>query len=137
MSGTATARGGAAIAVLRLLGAALLLAIAGIHLYLWSRGYAGIDVIGPGFLAQTVLGVGGALLLLVSPPRLLTAATVLCALFAAGSLAALLWSTFAPGGLFGFVESTAATLWWETLWVEVAAVVVLTALAVLAVRRPR
>jgi hypothetical protein len=38
---------GAAVGVLRLLGAALLLGLAGIHLYLWQAGYDGIAVIGP------------------------------------------------------------------------------------------
>ena len=47
-----------------------------------------------------------------------------------GSLAALLISTTV--GLFGFVETTTATLWWETLWVEIAAIVVLGALFVAA-----
>jgi hypothetical protein len=37
--------------------------------------------------------------------------------------------------LFGFVETTTATLWWETFWVEVAAIVVLAALALLTGRR--
>ena len=128
-----TSRTGVAIALLRLAGAALLAAIAVIHVDLWRQGYSNIDVIGPAFLVQAVLGAGGALLLLVAPPRLVTWAAVLCAAFAAGSLAALLLSTTV--GLFGFVESTAATLWWESFWVEAAAVVVLTALAVLAGRR--
>ena len=118
---------------LRLLGAALLLAISGIHGYLWSQGYDGIDVIGPAFLVQTALGVGGALLLLVAPPRWLPWVAALDGAFAAGSLAALLISTTV--GLFGFVESTAATLWWETFWVEVAAIVVLGVLFVLARNR--
>ena len=118
---------------LRLLGAALLLAIAGIHLYLWQQGYRDIDVIGPAFLLQAVIGVGGALLVLVAPRRLLPVAAVLGALFALGSLGALIVSTTV--GLFGFVESTAAQLWWETFWVEVAAVVVLGVLTALAARR--
>ena len=57
---------GVAIALLRLAGAALLAAIAAIHLYLWQDGYDAIDVIGPAFLLQAVLGFGGALLLLVA-----------------------------------------------------------------------
>ncbi|TFV63763.1 hypothetical protein E4P41_03305 [Geodermatophilus sp. DF01-2] len=126
-------RSGTVVGVLRLLGAVLLAVIAGIHGYLWQQGYSGIDVIGPAFLVQTALGVGGALLLLVAPPRLVPWAAALGAAFAAGSLAALVLSTTV--GLFGFVETTAATLWWESFWVEVAAVVVLTALAVLAGRR--
>jgi hypothetical protein len=119
--------------ILRVLGAALLLAIAGIHLYLWQQGYRGIEVIGPAFLLQSVIGVGGAALVLVAPRRLLPIAAVLGALFALGSLGALIVSTTV--GLFGFVESTQADLWWETLWVEIAAVVVLTALTVAAARR--
>ncbi|MBM7805309.1 hypothetical protein JOD57_001146 [Geodermatophilus bullaregiensis] len=130
---TRTSRTGVAIGLLRLAGAVLLAVIAVIHGYLWQIGYDGIDVIGPAFLVQTVLGAGGALLLLAVPPRLVRWVAVLCAAFAAGSLAALLLSTTV--GLFGFVETTTATLWWESFWVEVAAVVVLTALAVLAGRR--
>jgi hypothetical protein len=126
-------RSGAAVWVLRLLGAALLLAISGIHFYLWQQGYDGIDVIGPAFLVQTVLGVGGALLLLITPRRWLHWVALLDLAFAAGSLAALLVSTTV--GMFGFVETTTATLWWETLWVEIAAIVLLGALFVVA--RPR
>jgi hypothetical protein len=128
-------RSGAVIWALRLLGAALLLAISAIHLYLWQQGYGGIDVIGPAFLMQTVLGVGGALLLLITPLRWLHWVALLDLAFAVGSLAALLISTTV--GLFGFVETTTATLWWETLWVEIAAIVVLGALFVVARgRRP-
>ncbi|GAB3198341.1 hypothetical protein GCM10027261_25570 [Geodermatophilus arenarius] len=130
---TRSSRGGVAIGVLRLVGAALLAAIAVIHAYLWQQGYSGIDVIGPAFLVQTVLGFGGALLLLAAPARLVTWAAVLGAAFAAGSLAALVVSTTV--GLFGFVETTEATLWWESFWVEAAAVVVLVVLAGLTRRR--
>jgi hypothetical protein len=122
-----------ALWILRLLGAALLLAIAGIHLYLWQQGYRGIDVIGPAFLLQAVIGVGGAALVLVAPRRLLPVAAALGTLFALGSLGALIISTTV--GLFGFVESTQADLWWESLWVEIAAVVVLASLAAAAARR--
>jgi hypothetical protein len=132
-SAPARQRSTAALWVLRLLGAALLLAIAGIHLYLWQQGYRDIEVIGPSFLLQAVIGVGGALLVLVAPRRLLWVAAVLGALFALGSLGALILATTV--GLFGFVESTKADLWWETLWVEIAAIVVLAALTVLAARR--
>lgn len=122
-----------ALWALRVLGAALLLAIAGIHLYLWQDGYRGIDVIGPAFLLQAVIGLGGAVLVLIAPPRLLPIAALLGALFALGSLGALIVSTTV--GLFGFVESTAAELWFETFWVEVAAVVVLGLLTALTARR--
>ena len=134
-AGTLDARrgSGAVVWALRLLGAVLLLAISAIHFYLWSEGYDGIDVIGPAFLLQSVLGVGGAGLLLITPARWLHRVAALDWLFAAGSLAALLISTTV--GLFGFVETTTATLWWETLWVEIAAIVVLGAQFVVA--RPR
>ena len=133
--------GGAAVALLRLAGAALLAAIAGIHVYLWQDGYRDIDVIGPAFLLQAVLGFAGAVLVVVAPPRFLAAAAVLGALFAAGSLAALLLSSVelfgrAPG-LFDFVESPVAHLWGESVVVEVAALVVLAVLAVLAPSRRR
>ena len=124
---------GALVWTLRLVGAALLLTISAIHFYLWQQGYDGIDVIGPAFLMQTVLGVGGALLLLITPRRWLHWVALLDLAFAAGSLAALLVSTTV--GMFGFVETTTATLWWETLWVEIAAIVLLGALFVVA--RPR
>jgi hypothetical protein len=120
-------RSAAGLWVLRLLGAALLLAIAGIHLYLWQQGYEDIEVIGPAFLLQSVIAIGGALLVLVAPWRLLPVAALLGALFAVGSLGALLFTTFV--GMFGFQESTAADLWWETVWVEVAAFIVLGLLA--------
>jgi hypothetical protein len=130
---TRPARTGVAIGLLRLAGAALLAAIAVIHGYLWQQGYSGIEVIGPAFLVQTGIAAGGALLLLVAPPRLVSWAALLGAAFAAGSLGALVLSTTV--GLFGFVETTTATLWWETFWVEAAAVVVLLALAALSRRR--
>ena len=126
-------RSTAGLWALRLLGAALLLAIAGIHFYLWRQGYRDIDVIGPAFLLQSVIGVGGALLVLIAPRRLLPIAAVLGALFALGSLGALILATTV--GLFGFVESTKAELWWQTLWVEIAATVVLGVLTALSARR--
>src|ERR671926_390542 len=79
-TGGTTARGsrlGVLMGVLRILGAALLLGLAWIHWHLWQQGYDSIDVIGPAFLASVVLGVGGALLVLVSPLRFLPVAAVL------------------------------------------------------------
>jgi hypothetical protein len=123
------------VLILRLLAAALLLGLAGIHLFLWQQGYSSTPVIGPAFLLDTVLGAGGALLVLVTPRRWLPVAALLGALLAAGTLAALLVSTTV--GLFGLVESVRAPWWWESFWVEAAAVVVLVALAVVARRRRR
>jgi hypothetical protein len=118
---------------LRLLGAALLAAMGWIHLDLWLDGYRTIDVIGPAFLLNTIAGFGLAVLLLVTPRPLLAWVAALGALTALGTLGGLLLATTV--GLFGFVESTAADLWWESFWVEIAAVVVLAALAALAARR--
>jgi uncharacterized BrkB/YihY/UPF0761 family membrane protein len=133
---TATApartRSGALVLVLRLLGAAALIGLAWIHWYLWDQGYSNIDVIGTAFLASVVFGIGGALLVLVTPRRWLHIAAALGALLCIGTLGALLVSTTV--GLFGFVESTQAELWWESFWVEAAGFVVLSALAVVAAR---
>ncbi|MDK3257921.1 hypothetical protein [Blastococcus capsensis] len=119
---------------LRATGAALLAAMGWLHLELWVDGYRTIDVIGPAFLLDGIAGLGLAVLLLAVPRRLLAGAAALGALVSAGTLAALLLSTTV--GLFGFVESTAAPLWWETFWIEAAAAVVLTGLAVVSRRRP-
>ncbi|TQN42010.1 hypothetical protein FHU33_1401 [Blastococcus colisei] len=132
---TLVPRSGTATTVLRIVGAALLIGIAVIHGYLWQAGYRGIDVIGPAFLLDTVLGILGALAVLLAPRRLLPWAAAAGAALALGTLGALVLSTTV--GLFGFVESVQAQLWWESFWVEVAATVVLTALAVLAWRGRR
>ena len=118
---------------LRLVGAALLAVMGWIHLDLWLNGYRTIDVIGPAFLLNTIAGFGLAVLLLVTPRPLLRWVAALGELTALGTLGGLLLATTV--GLFGFVESTDARLWWESFWVEVAAVVVLAALAVLVARR--
>ncbi|MGY1834488.1 hypothetical protein ACI79P_05180 [Blastococcus sp. SYSU DS0510] len=127
-------RSGALIWPLRLIGGALLVAMGWLHLDLWLDGYRTIDVIGPLFLLNAIAGFGLALLVLVTPRRLLWLAAALGALTALGTLAGLLLSTTV--GLFGFVETTAAPLWWESFWIEAAAVVVLAVLAVEARRRP-
>jgi hypothetical protein len=128
-------RSGVAEWALRILGAALLAGMAWIHLDLWLDGYRTIDVIGPAFLLDVLAGFGLAALLLVVPRPLVGWVALLGALTAAGTLTALLLSTTV--GLFGFVESTQAALWWESFWVEAAAVVVLGVLAAVALRRPR
>jgi hypothetical protein len=127
--------------VLRVVGAGLLVAIGAIHLHLWLDGYKDIDVIGPAFLLQAVIAFGGAVLLLIAPLRLLVWAALLCLLFAAGSLGALLQTTYGvlglDAGMFDFVESDVAPWWQETFWVEIAAIVVLLVLTALAWSRRR
>ena len=132
---------GTAVALLRLAGAGLLAAIAGIHLYLWQDGYDSIPTIGDAFVVQVVLGFGGALLLLVAPPRYLVWASLLGLLFALGSFGALLQSTYGllglEPGMFDFVESDVAPWWRETFWVVIAAIAVLLVLTLLAAARRR
>jgi len=118
---------------LRVLGALLLAGMGWIHLHLWLDGYRTIDVIGPAFLLNAIAGFGLAVLLLVTPRALLAWVAALGALTALGTLGGLLIATTV--GLFGFKESTDANLWWQSLWVEIAAIVVLAALAALAARR--
>ena len=118
---------------LRVLGAVLLAGMGWIHLHLWLDGYRTIDVIGPAFVLNAIAGFGLAVLLLVTPRPLLPWVAALGALTALGTLGGLLFATTV--GLFGFEETTAASLWWESFWVEVAAAVVLGALAGLAARR--
>jgi len=118
---------------LRVLGTALLAGMGWLHLHLWLDGYRTISVIGPAFLLNAIAGFGLAVLLLVIPRQLLSWVAALGALTALGTLGGLLLATSV--GLFGFKESTAADLWWTSLWVEVAAIVVLAALAALAARR--
>ena len=131
--GTTPSSGTAVLWTLRIVGVLLLAAMGWIHLDLWLDGYRNIDVIGPAFLLNTIAGFGLAALLLVTPRRFLPWVAALGALTCAGTLGGLILSTTV--GLFGFVETTAAALWWESLWVEVAGIVVLGALAVLAARR--
>jgi hypothetical protein len=121
--------------LLRIAGAALLVAMAWIHLDLWNDGYRTIDWIGPLFMVNVVAGFAMALAVLLAPQRWLSAVAALGALLLAGTLAALCLSVWV--GLFGFQESTRAELFWETVWVEAAGTVVLAALAVLALPRQR
>jgi hypothetical protein len=121
--------------VLRVVGAALLAAMAWIHLGLWNDGYSSIDWIGPLFMVNTIAGFGMAVAVLVAPQRWLAAVAALGALLLAGTLGAL-WLTVWVG-LFGFQESTQADMFWETVWVEAVGTVVLAALAVLAFPRLR
>jgi hypothetical protein len=122
------------IVLLQIAGAGLLLAMAGIHFYLWlDQGYKDIMPIGPLFLANTVGGTLLAIAVLVSPQRYFALVALLATLFDAGTLAALLIS-LTGGGLLGFHESIQAPLATTTIWVEGVGVVVLAVLTVFALR---
>lgn len=117
-----------AVQVLVVAGAALLVVSAAIHLNLWNDGYRGISVIGPLFLAQSVVGL---------PLAVATAALRRLALIvsAAGTLiataAGLLLSVYV--GLFGFRDSLTAPDARLSLIVEFTGATVLLIAAVLLV----
>ena len=115
----------------RVLGAALLLAMAAIHLRLWLDGYRDIAWIGPLFLANAVLGVLAAAAVLLTPTRRLGWIGLMAALLSLGTLAGLVLSLTV--GLFGFYESMSAPLVVPTIAVESAAFVVLGGYGVLTV----
>jgi hypothetical protein len=115
------------VVVLRVVGALLLAAAGGIHLYLWSTGYDSIDWIGPLFLVNAAGGFVLAVAVLIAPRRLLFWPAGAGALLQAGTLGGLILSSTV--GLFGFVESSAASYYWESVIVESIGFVVLAALA--------
>jgi hypothetical protein len=114
---------------LRAAGALLLAAAGGIHLYLWSTGYDSIDWIGPLFLVNAIGAFVLALAVLAAPRRLLFWPAGAGALLQIGTLGGLFLSSTV--GLFGFVESSAASYYWESVIVESVGFLVLAALAVL------
>jgi hypothetical protein len=100
----------------RLAGATLLLVTGGIHLYLWQTGYKDVNIIGPAFLANTVLAALAGLAVLLSPLRWLAWVCLLGGLLEIGTLGALLLSLTV--GLFGFYEGWSAPLVVPTIIVE-------------------
>ena len=115
------------VLVLRVFGAALLAAMAWIHLDLWGRGYSTIDVIGPAFVLDAIAGFVLATGVLLTPRRLLGWVAVAGALLELGTFGALMISVTV--GLFGFHETTAAPLFWEAVVVELLGALVLGVLA--------
>jgi hypothetical protein len=114
---------------LRIVGAGLVGAMAGIHLYLWTQGYQDVPTVGPLFLLNGIVGAVLTVAVPVMPARPLPFVAALTALFTAGTLGALVLSLTI--GLFGFVETLATPLVPTTIVVESAGVLVLAALAAL------
>ena len=110
--------------VLRIIGAILLLAIGGIHLFLVASGQGGLLVVP--FVLNGIAGVVLAIGLLVLRGRLLLWASVLALLFAVASLLALVLALTV--GLFGIHEHWTFTLVPQTVVVDAAAIVVLAVL---------
>lgn len=119
----------------RLVGAALLAAMAGIHMHLWNTGYRTIAVIGPLFLVNAIAGALLCVAVVAAPRKLLVWVSAAGAGLLAGTLLGLLLS--ATTGLFGFTESLHAPLVAATIATELAGTVVLGGLAVyLAAQHP-
>src|SRR3954468_5296526 len=100
----------------RIVGAALLVAMAWIHLKLWFDGYRTVAWIGPLFFANAVLGFLAAVAVLAAPPRWLAWVCLLAGLLELGTLGGLVLSLTV--GLFGFSESFSARLVVPTIIVE-------------------
>lgn len=107
----------------RVLGALLLLTMAGIHLILWFDGYRDIPLIGPAFLVDTVGGAVLAAGVVGVPRRHLPLVAGLAALFTAGTLGALVVSMTV--GLFGVSEMLSTPYVPASLVVEALGVLVL------------
>lgn len=124
----------ALLIALRVLGGLLLLGMAWIHYFLWqSDDYSSVNVIGPLFLVNVVIGVLLAAAVCSVPNRLLSVTAALSSLFTLGTLAALLVSMV--WSLFGFRESTQGPFVKTTVAVEALGVLVLAILAMLSARR--
>ena len=107
--------------------------MAGIHVDLWNEGYRTIPTIGPLFLVNGIAGSALCLAVLAAPGRLLRFAAAAGAGLLGGTLLALVVTV--RRGLFGFVESTRATLFWQSVVVEAAGTAALLALVVLSWQR--
>jgi hypothetical protein len=112
-----------------LAGAGLVAASALIHLYLWADGYRHVSTIGPLFLAQGVIGLALAVLL-VAYPKAIAAAVGVGYLLA--TLVGLVLS--ASVGFLGFMDTFDAPWANTSLVVEAAGLLTLTVAAALCVR---
>lgn len=117
----------------RVLGALLLLAMGGIHLYLVLTVVGG--VLGGLFVLNAIGGLLLAIALLAAPRRLLPTASVLSLLFMAGTLVALVLALTV--GLFGITEQLSFELVPTTLVVESIGTIVLAVTTAVAFRTRR
>lgn len=121
------------LTVMRVLSAIVLLAVAGIHLFLVFDGVGGL--LGVLFVLNAIAGVVLAVGMLVLRGRLLVIAAVLSLLFVIATLAALILALTV--GLFGITETWDFTLVPQTVVVEAIGIVVLAIAALVALRTPR
>lgn len=127
--------GTAAFVGLRVLGAGLLGVNAGIHAYLWDSGYRTIPTIGPLFVLDVIGASLLVLTVLLSPRRFLPIIAAAGAVLELGTAGGLWLAT--QHSLFGFMESSRATLYQQSLVTELAGAVVLAVLAGLALHNAR
>jgi len=125
-----TPRSGTALTVLRILGAIVLVAIAGIHLFLVFDGVGG--VLGVLFVLNGVAGVVLAVGMLALRRRLFTITSILGFLFSLASLLALVVALTV--GLFGITETWDFTLVPQTVVIDAIGVVVLAITSLVALR---
>ncbi len=119
----------------QVLSALLLLAMAGIHVYLVVfAGFGGL--LGTLFVLNGIGGLVLAVAMLVTRRGLLAVASILSLLFLAGTLLSLVVA-LTPAGLLGIHESIGGQLVPTTLVVESIGVVVLAVTSVLALRARR
>jgi hypothetical protein len=123
----------AAAMLARAIVAGLTVAMAVIHLHLWSTGYQHIHIIGVLFLLNGIVGIALAAIVLTVPTRLLGAAAAATTGFTAGTLIGLILSM--TTGLFGFKEFAGAPFLNETLWVESIGIVAGSTLTAIHARR--
>jgi hypothetical protein len=114
----------------RWIAGALVSAAGAMHLWLYFDFFHGVHVVGPLFIVNAAFGLlAGTVLLLTDRPWALAVGIA----YSAGTLAGFFWSVY--HGLFGYVESLRGP-WQEAAGgVEVAALVVLTPLLLMTLRR--
>jgi uncharacterized protein (DUF486 family) len=114
--------------LLRLAGAGLLGATAGVHAYLYDLGYKSIPKIGVMFLLQ-VIGASVLCLAVIAVPRAWLALTAAAgaALQAATVVGLVIFTNYT---IFNFRETTQAKDYWESVIIEVIGFAVLAGLAV-------
>jgi hypothetical protein len=117
----------------RLVGAGLLGATAGIHAYLYDNGYRSIPKIGPMFGLLVISASILCLAVLAVPRRFLALVAFAGAGLEATTLLGLI--VFTHHTFFNFRESTMATLYWRSVGVEIAGIVVLGGLTIGSVLR--
>lgn len=119
--------------LMRILGAIILFAIGGIHLFLVFNGVGGL--LGVLFILNSIAGIVLAIGMLALRGGLLKLTTVLGLLFIIASLLSLLLALTV--GLFGITETWTFTLVPQTIVVEAIGIVVFAITSTIALRTPR